>query len=297
MAMNRNFMYLGGRVLALCLLMFYLSGCSKAATPPFYKAQKGDLTVYVLGTLHIGKEDDYPLSDNIDQALRESRLVMELNNEQMQRIPTLVVGYQCSNPCLKQYMTDMQWRQQEKRFGKQISRMPPWQFMYMVIFEDYAANGLFPSAGTEAWLHQRYTKLAATNGPEIGLETAEEQLALLASPNKNMQKIMLQSYLTSQQAEIKQIGEQLYQYWRNGDSNGALTYSLQLQFADKRYAKESAQFNEAMITRRNQLFVERLQPLLKPGKPVFLAVGILHLGGPRGVIELLRQQGFTVEKQ
>jgi uncharacterized protein len=30
-------------------------------------------------------------------------------------------------------------------------------------------------------------------------------------------------------------------------------------------------------------------------KPVFVAIGALHLGGERGVLELLRRRGFVVE--
>lgn len=297
MTMNRGFTCLCGRLLALCLLMLSLNAYAKTATPPFYKAQKGDITVYVLGTLHIGKKNDYPLQDNIDQALRESRLVLELDQEQMQHIPRLVSAYRCHKPCLKQYLTDAQWQQQEKRFGKQIGHVPPWQFMYMLMVADYAANGLSTGAGTEAWLSQRYTILAAANGREAGLETAEEQLELLASPSAKIQRIMLQSYLTSQQTDIKQIGEQLYQYWQDGDSDGMLAYSLKMQSEDQQYVSENTQLFDAMIYQRNKRFVDRLQPLLQPGKPVFLAVGTLHLGGPRGVIELLRQQGFSVQKQ
>jgi uncharacterized protein len=32
-----------------------------------------------------------------------------------------------------------------------------------------------------------------------------------------------------------------------------------------------------------------------PNKPVFVAIGALHLGGPKGVLQLLRQHGFVVE--
>jgi uncharacterized protein YbaP (TraB family) len=38
---------------------------------------------------------------------------------------------------------------------------------------------------------------------------------------------------------------------------------------------------------------ERAAPILDSGN-VFMAVGALHLPGKDGVIELLRQQGFTV---
>ena len=32
-----------------------------------------------------------------------------------------------------------------------------------------------------------------------------------------------------------------------------------------------------------------------PNKPVFVAIGALHLGGQKGVLQLLRQRGFVVD--
>ncbi len=42
-------------------------------------------------------------------------------------------------------------------------------------------------------------------------------------------------------------------------------------------------------------FVSRMLLLTAPDKPVFVAIGALHLGGKRGVLDLLRRRGFVVE--
>jgi len=55
-----------------------------------------------------------------------------------------------------------------------------------------------------------------------------------------------------------------------------------------------ADFQEKMIVARNGTMADRALPVLARGN-VFMAVGALHLPGRDGVVERLRQAGFTVE--
>lgn len=52
--------------------------------------------------------------------------------------------------------------------------------------------------------------------------------------------------------------------------------------------------DEAMVTNRNQAWVEKLPNIMKAA-PTFVAVGALHLPGEKGVLNLLKKQGYTVE--
>ena len=54
-------------------------------------------------------------------------------------------------------------------------------------------------------------------------------------------------------------------------------------------------FWERLVARRNRRMVERMLPGLRQGG-VFVAVGALHLPGEEGLVALLRQEGFTVER-
>jgi uncharacterized protein YbaP (TraB family) len=54
-----------------------------------------------------------------------------------------------------------------------------------------------------------------------------------------------------------------------------------------------AAFEEAMITARNRTMAAHAEPILDRGN-AFIAVGALHLPGEKGLIELFRQDGYTV---
>lgn len=49
-----------------------------------------------------------------------------------------------------------------------------------------------------------------------------------------------------------------------------------------------------MIDNRNRQWVKVLPEIMKAA-PTFVAVGALHLLGENGVLNLLKQQGYTVE--
>jgi uncharacterized protein YbaP (TraB family) len=55
-----------------------------------------------------------------------------------------------------------------------------------------------------------------------------------------------------------------------------------------------AGYEDILLHQRNASWIAPMQELMDEG-PVFFAVGAGHLGGPRGVIALLRTAGYTVE--
>ena len=51
---------------------------------------------------------------------------------------------------------------------------------------------------------------------------------------------------------------------------------------------------DAMIYNRNKAWSEKLPAIMKTA-PTFIAVGALHLPGDKGLLNLLKKQGYTVE--
>ncbi|MGB3587050.1 MAG: TraB/GumN family protein [Tunicatimonas sp.] len=51
---------------------------------------------------------------------------------------------------------------------------------------------------------------------------------------------------------------------------------------------------ESLLTKRNQNWIPLMEEIAQD-QPTFFAVGAAHLGGPMGVIALLKEQGYTVE--
>lgn len=61
-----------------------------------------------------------------------------------------------------------------------------------------------------------------------------------------------------------------------------------------RYNSFSSAFDEKFLYRRNEIQAESIDSILRSGQSLFVGVGAAHLPGTRGVIEILRRQGYTL---
>ncbi len=61
-----------------------------------------------------------------------------------------------------------------------------------------------------------------------------------------------------------------------------------------KYKSSSAAFDEKFLYRRNEIQATSIDSILKSGQSLFVGVGAAHLPGARGVIEMLRKQGYKL---
>lgn len=119
----------------------------------------------------------------------------------------------------------------------------------------------------------------------IGIETIAEQLhAVDLIPLKEQAHMMLEETIHPDSGGMD-IGD-LLDVYKTGN----------LDSLYKMYQKGelSNEFNKALITDRNHRMADRIDSIAHC-KPIFIAVGALHLPGPEGVLNLLRGKGYEVE--
>ncbi|HTS86819.1 MAG TPA: TraB/GumN family protein, partial [Usitatibacter sp.] len=85
----------------------------------------------------------------------------------------------------------------------------------------------------------------------------------------------------------------LVKAWQAGDPDGVLAVAR--SYNDK--IEGAAQFEERFIWSRHDAMVAKIADMLDRSKDrCFIAVGALHLAGPRGLVELLRKKGYVVKQ-
>jgi uncharacterized protein YbaP (TraB family) len=279
----------------LCLASFSPSSFLYAAEParlPFYEAHKGDVRLYVLGTLHVGKAGE-PLRQEIAQALsRSSQLVMEVSAEEMPKVALSMFSRLCNDACLRKQISPETFTKLEARIPEMkgsMEHIPAWMISSLLAVTDYAKAGFSPELGTEIRLMKVWR-----NRPTRGLETPEEQIDALSSFSESAQRESLESYLALPEDKRLLLFGELYQTWRGGDAEALYVWYQKMNKEQKLSPSTAKEFDEKMIFSRNKRFVERLRPFLVSDQPVFVAVGALHLGGDQGVLALLRAQGFSI---
>ena len=136
------------------------------------------------------------------------------------------------------------------------------------------------------------SRASAAGTPVHGLETIEEQVGVFAGLPEADQVALLDAALALN-AEVDRLYEDMKRAYLAGDLD-ALQQIAEEQQATSDPALE-ARLEDRLIGSRNRRMAERLTVHLTRGG-AFVAVGALHLSGDAGVLHLLEQQGYRVER-
>jgi len=127
----------------------------------------------------------------------------------------------------------------------------------------------------------------------IALESNKEQLDIFDSMPASVQLEYLDQAMT-EHSEIDEELEKMTSYYLAGNT-GWIACDL-----EETLTGMSAALNKIMTTDliyiRNRHMVERMLPELAQGN-VFVGIGALHLPGEEGVLSLLTQKGYAIERK
>lgn len=277
---------------------------ANAAPPrlPFYVARRGRTTLYLLGTLHAGDPIDYPANhpfrSQIVAALDASPTVaFELSPDDLVDSQAEVQRYgTCAYACLPKTISPSLWRKVAARVGHnpvlldQVGRMRPWLAALVVESYDSMSSGLQVEYASEAQIQNNYMK-----GQIVGLETLAEQLGAFDQLTLAQQREMLEQDLAQSPQQNAADLRHLHALWRDGDADQLFAWQAEKSAKLTRDKTASDAIDEGIVYQRNRRFVSRMVAMADPRKPVFVAIGALHLGGPRGVLALLRTAGYRVQ--
>jgi len=275
------------------------------ARMPFYVATRGTTTIYLLGTLHVGDPYDFPPNQPFRQpilaALNASpTLALELSPDELLVSQDDVSKYGvCRSPCLPRMLPTSLWQRLVARMRgnpealAEIRRMRPWLASMLVETYDSLSAGLQTEYGTEAQLQNVFLKLKGRK--VVGLETLAEQMRAFTGLTLAQQREMLAQDVAQTPRQSVADVEALVRLWRIGDADAIAAWETARTERLAHNRRVAASIDNRVLYERNRRFVTRMLQIAAPNRPLFVAIGALHLGGPRGVLALLRQRGFTVE--
>jgi uncharacterized protein YbaP (TraB family) len=253
-------------------------------------------TVYLLGSVHVLRPGDATLPRAaLDAYADAEQLVMEIDlddatlgdplamAQQMQLSAALPAG-QSLQAVLGSDFAEVARRASEAGLDlAMFDRFQPWFVATMLLQLELAKRGFDPALGIEQQLAGR---AAADHKPIAGLETPEQQFAVLSGLSLADQKrFLLMTLDESAQADAEL--EQLLAAWRKGDT-AALAALLSDEF------ERFPQLYRPLTEDRNRAWVGQLDDLLDDRDDYLVVVGALHLVGRNSVVDLLRQRGYAV---
>jgi uncharacterized protein YbaP (TraB family) len=260
-----------------------------------WKVSSGNNSIHLLGSLHLLKEEDYPLDARI--------------NEVYNGVDTLVFETDiaaASSPEFQTYMLSHAIYSEDKSLKKELSEpvyaelesflsqigipvdtvniFKPWFIGLTITTLQMIQLGYDPALGIDQHL---YNKASEESKNTIGLETAEYQIDLLAALADIDQESFLRQIIESYEQTSSELAE-IVTAWKTGDIEKMDILNSSL--------REYPEIYDALLVQRNHSWLAAIEEYLAEGKNLLVIVGAGHMPGDDGLISLLRKKGYRVSQ-
>jgi hypothetical protein len=261
---------------------------------PLWQIHGPSNTVYLLGSIHLLKEGDYPLAAAIESAFTNSQLaVFETDiGEMMQlgvQMKLLGKARLPDGETLKDQLsapTYAQFLEHTKRLElpePMFAQFRPSMAAIMLTMLEIQKLGFNPAFGVDKHLFER----ARDAGKETGaLETVDFQINLVTGFTKEEGELLMKTTLKDLD-NTRQMLDDIVKAWRTGNGGS-------LEKLINEALNEAPIIAKRMLTDRNRDWVPKIRELVNGRKTAIVIVGSGHLVGREGVVELLRKEGLKV---
>jgi uncharacterized protein YbaP (TraB family) len=242
---------------------------------------------FLYGTIHMLPKEQFELSNSLKRAFDASATIameVDLNMSGAEKIAIAQKVLLPEGKTLKDYMAEqdylqlkmycmdsLQWN--ESKFERS-SKLKPMFFSSVLMQE---------SMSKMASYEMEFNKMAKKkNKKTIGLETIDFQLGLFDQLPMQTQVDMLKKDYNS---DLKMFDTLLACYLQ--EDLEKLNVLMNAETA------AYPEFNALLLINRNKSWIAPMGTQMRK-ESTFFAVGAGHLGGPEGVVSLLRSAGYTV---
>jgi uncharacterized protein len=261
-----------------------------------WKITKGASSIYILGSIHYLRSENYPLKKAILDAFDTSkRLVLEIDlnatsGETAQRLMLEKALFR--DTTLPENISAETYRLVAERATQLgidmriFNPMKPWFAAINLIAIKLKALQLDPRRGVDQYLAGEAKRRGK---PTSGLETLEFQIGLLDQLSKQNQEAMLRETVTELDLLDRDIDE-IVRSWVEG--NAAVLAKLLLAGM-----AEFPEIHQKVLVERNRRWLPEIEKSLEQASEALIVVGAAHLVGPDGIIEMLKTKGYSVEQK
>jgi len=271
----------------------------------FWKVEKDGVVVHILGSIHVGNDDMYPIRDEIEEAFYNAdNVAVEVNILEMPDQQTLdkivaLQGYS-DGKTLKDHVSAETYERLQTFLADlelptdSYDEYKAWAVLldinsYLAFLESYQ-GGL----GIDVYF---LLKAMEQDKPILELESYLLQYSMFDSYSKELVESQINAALDLVYSEGEAEGEstavlsELASLWIEGDDEG-------LEALIKAYEAESKEEYGKMILERHPQMIERIEGYLNNAdkESYFVIVGYLHTLGKDGLIALLKQKGYDVTR-
>ncbi len=265
----------------------------------FWKVTSPTSTVYLLGSIHVGRPEWYPLDATIENAFKISDDVtfeIAVERRAMQLLALMQMhGIYQPGDSLDKHISKETVEKLDAFLKKneitlpQVSQMKPWYIsMYLPLLVE-AKNGYKAEQGIDYYFTLKAKRLHKPIGE---LEEVMDQIGIMFKLSDRLQQKMLLEMFDEAGKEEYEVST-LYENWRVGDTK-TFQQLHEDMVEESKDDPEMKTFVHQFVTGRNQRMMKVVEKYLKDSHTHFVIAGSMHMVGPDGLVELCRKKGYTV---
>lgn len=243
---------------------------------------------YLFGTVHILDSSNYFLHKTVIEKISKcSKMVFEVNtNEPDYQKKALQFSFM-SNDSLENIYTKEEYENLEQFFKNEfnfplaaVHKMKPFYLASVINALSLPKNAMSYEAELK--------KIATENGLEIsGISTLEMENAILEKMDMDVQKHTLNQAIDEHKTGYKQR-EQIIQLYRKSHINAIY------EIMKKEATPEDSIVYDIMFPKRHDVWIPSMIKMMNE-QTCFFAVGVGHLPGKKGLLNLLLEKGYKVK--
>jgi uncharacterized protein YbaP (TraB family) len=245
---------------------------------------------YLYGTMHMVCAEDAKVSEGLKTAIKNAKQVyFELDMDNMDEMMSVLKYARMTNGLkISDLVSPVDYEKIENYFKTNRSVLP---FNMMTRFKPYFITAVISEGMMNCEKKSSIEQLIMTEARQYdkevnGLETMEFQASIFDSIPYEKQAQDLVTYIDSID-KFKQTNTDMVEMYRKQDIN-------HMDSLMEKSDPGMMQYMDVLLYARNRRWASQI-PEQMFQMPTLFAVGAGHLGGDKGVIALLRKQGFTVK--
>ena len=253
---------------------------------------------YLYGTIHVGKRTFYPLPATVEAAFKQSQLIVveaDISNSDGLGDIEAIINYKAPDSLDKHIPMPLfeRLKVQLARLNiplEAVKPMKPFLIGGFLAVAEFSRLGYDMNFGVDGYL---INKAKEDKKPILELESQAGQLRMLNEMSPVLQEAFLEnaiSALESGRSPDQVTG--MVNAWQSGDVNlmGEVAKGV------NKGMRMTDQLDEMLVHGRHAAMVKKIENYLDGSVPHFVAIGSLHLVGPRGLVEILKARGYEVKQ-
>ena len=265
-------------------------------TTCLWKIDSEHNTVYLLGSIHVLRQEDHPLPKLMEDAYDDAdALVFEIDSASAE---TAGAQYMMLSKAtgdgpdtLRTMLTEDAYdiaTEEVAELGLNIEQLGVFETWFVALYIEvlkYEQLGFKPEYGVDEYFYNR----AQQEGKDLhALETLEYQIDLfdqLSWPDQEM--LLLETF--DEIDYYESMSQTMVDSWRTGNTTTIEETALGP-------FEEYPHLYTKFVSERNENWLPQIEGFLEEGDDYLVIVGAGHLVGPDGLVALLQSEGYSIEQ-